>query len=279
MIIAKFFQNLFALLAVVAKRLWHNLGITVSALIGIVSVLSLVVCVPIFSHAISSSVLRQQLNDKVTTTHRRMFSLHMYFVDTGSTSVLNLAKVDTVSQFINTRVNQLMDLPVEKTVLDLESGALDLMPIVNKGYNDLSTPLANLHFLVLDTLPQYADIIQGQWPAPDTSNSGPIQIAVSKQLADQILLDVGEKYTLGNLEVEITGIWRARNPNDPIWFSNPEDAYLDMAWVPMETFRARISPVVEKPIYYSSWYVIINDGSLNFQKITPICHRANASNH
>ena len=100
MIIAKFFQNLFALLAVVAKRLWHNLGITVSALIGIVSVLSLVVCVPIFSHAISSDVLRQQLNDKVATTHRRMFSLHMYFVDTGATNLLDLNKVDAVTQFI-----------------------------------------------------------------------------------------------------------------------------------------------------------------------------------
>jgi len=61
------------------QALWHNLGITVSALIGIISVLSLVVCVPVFSHAISGDVLRQQLNDKVNTTHRRMFSLPHVF--------------------------------------------------------------------------------------------------------------------------------------------------------------------------------------------------------
>ena len=159
-----------------------------------------------------------------------------------------------------------MGLPIERTVVDLESGPLDLMPIVNKGYNDLATPLATLHFLVLDTLPQYADIIDGQWPAPDTSNTGPIKVAVSEQLANQILLNVGETYTLGNLEVQITGIWRVRNPNDPIWFSNPNDSYLNMVWVPIETFRARVSPALVKPIYYFSWYVIINDGSLNFQK-------------
>jgi len=57
----------------------------------------------------------------------------MYFVDTGTTSVLDLNKIDTVSQFINTRIKDLMGLPIERTVLELQSGILDMMPIVNKG--------------------------------------------------------------------------------------------------------------------------------------------------
>jgi len=76
-----------------------------------------------------------------------------------------------------------------------------------------------------------------------------------------MLLNVGENYTLGNVEIEITGIWHVRNPNDPIWFNNPDDSYANMVWTPIETFRARVAPVLAKPIYFSSWYVIINDAA------------------
>jgi putative ABC transport system permease protein len=265
MIIAKFFQNLSSLLSLVIKRLWHNLGLSASALIGIISVLSLVVCVPVFSHAISADVLRQQLNEKVQTTHRRMFSLHSYFVDTGSVSVLSPDKIDAVTSFINIRMLQLLELPVERNVVEIQSGALDLVPVLDKGYDDPETPLASLRFLVLDTLPQYSDLVDGSWPETDTSGSGPIQVVVSQTLADQILLSVGETYHLGNVEIEITGMWQERNPEDPIWFNDPTSAYQDKVWVPYETFKSRLSGTLEKPIYYASWYTIVNESSLKFQ--------------
>ena len=266
MSVAKFFNNLGSLLAVVTKRLWHNIGISISALIGIVSVLSLVVCVPIFSHAVSSEVLINQLNEKVASTHRRLFSLHMYFVDTSPVPVLDINKVDTVTNFINTRINELLNLPIEQNINELQTGILYLMPVADKGYDSLDTPLASLRFLVLDTLPQYADIVEGQWPQPQISGSDPIQVAVPQTLAEQILLNVGEKYKLGDVDIVISGLWKERNPDDPIWFNNPSTSYQEMAWVPSETFRKRLSPILEKPIYYSSWYVIVNESSLNFQR-------------
>ena len=53
-----------SLVVLVFKRLFHNFGISVSAVVGVVAVLSIVVAVPIFSYSISSEVLQLQLVEK-----------------------------------------------------------------------------------------------------------------------------------------------------------------------------------------------------------------------
>src|SRR3990170_5776119 len=77
--------SLSSLIVVVFKRLRHNLGLGISAILGVVAVLSIVVGVPIFSYSISSDVLQEQLIDKAVTTRRRLFSLHMYFINRSTT--------------------------------------------------------------------------------------------------------------------------------------------------------------------------------------------------
>ena len=66
-----------SMVVVVVKRLRHNLGLSISAVLGIVAVLGIIVCVPVFSHAVSSEILRNQLSEKATSLHRGLFSLHL----------------------------------------------------------------------------------------------------------------------------------------------------------------------------------------------------------
>jgi hypothetical protein len=72
---------------VVFKRLRHNLGLSVSAILGVVAVLSIVVGVPIFSYSISSEVLQLQVGRK---SHQHsagvLFSLHMYYINQAQNS-------------------------------------------------------------------------------------------------------------------------------------------------------------------------------------------------
>ena len=71
-----FFPNLVAVFSIIAKRLRHHAGLSASTLVGITSVLSLVICVPIFSNAILSQILKQTLIEKAQENHRSLFSLH-----------------------------------------------------------------------------------------------------------------------------------------------------------------------------------------------------------
>src|SRR5512145_1972048 len=95
-----FVTDFFAMLGIVFKRLWHNLGLTLSTLLGVVAVLALVVCVPVFSYAVSGQVLEEELLSKSSGANRRLFSFHLYHLNATAKSVLNLDNVNDLAEYI-----------------------------------------------------------------------------------------------------------------------------------------------------------------------------------
>jgi putative ABC transport system permease protein len=259
-------NNLNALFGLTFKRLWHNLGLSVSTLIGIMAVIAIVVCVPLFSHAVSSEVLRQQLEEKVANTHRSLFSLHYYFLDSNPTSTMDVQKSRFISDYLTRRFKELMGLKVGNLILEIESGAVKLSPMEGSGYANPNEPILNARFLLLDMMPKYAEVVEGEWPEPDDNPEGPLKVAVSEKLADEAFLNVGDRLKSGNTEVEITGIWRAKDPTDPNWINNPDVSYTENLWVPAETYEKRVSNVIPNALYSVAWYVIVDENSLQFQR-------------
>lgn len=258
-------QNLLSLSKVVFKRLLHNLGISISALVGIVAVLAMVVCVPIFSNAVSSYLLKNQLEEKVAKTHRRLFSLHYYFMVGKNVKGLTLDTIDIVSEYIRDHSWRILGLPVEQIVVDIQSGAVRMTSPNSQSVTD-TLGLKPLKFAVRENLPIFARLIEGQWPAPSTNLKEPIPVAVLVGLADEMYLNVGDRLAFGPYQVEIAGIWQENNPEDPIWFKNPSTEYSNLLWVPLETFRTRIQPVLDQPFFYISWYVIYSESQLRYQR-------------
>ena len=73
-----------SVLRVAVKRLWHNLGLTISTLVGMLCVLTIVVCVPIFSNTVSGEVLRQELSERAVETKRPLFCVHIHTLQVES---------------------------------------------------------------------------------------------------------------------------------------------------------------------------------------------------
>src|SRR5262245_39686370 len=94
-------ENVLAIAGVVAKRLRHHLGLSFSTLVGIISVMSLVICVPVFTNAVLSQVIKQTLIDKSVNNHRSLFSLHVYYRDTDTNSALTAQGADAVTGWID----------------------------------------------------------------------------------------------------------------------------------------------------------------------------------
>src|SRR5512137_349728 len=116
--------NLFSMLGLVLKRLRHNLGLTASALIGVIAILTVAACVPIFSHAVSSEVLRQQLLEKKGTTNRQLFAVRLTYAEKSPTSRLDIEKSQAVAQYLKEQFPQILSLPVEQVVMDIKTGGL-----------------------------------------------------------------------------------------------------------------------------------------------------------
>jgi putative ABC transport system permease protein len=259
--------NLFSLSKVVFKRLRHNLGIAFSALIGIVAVLAIVVCVPVFSHAVSSDVLRQQLNEKLVSTHRYLFSIHIYYLDSRSASVLSVEKTDQLTNIIRQDITKYLGVKPSQVITEIQSGAINMASAAGGGYNDPGISWKTFRFLYNEKLPEIAEIVDGEWPAPDTSSVGPIKVAVSEVLADDAFMNLGDRYMIGNdMEIEVVGIWRSINPKDSSWFDPPDVGYADKLWIPKETYQARVGDAIRQSVFFASWYVVVDEESLNYQR-------------
>ena len=260
-----FAANFSAMLAVVLKRLRHNLGLSISAALGVVAVMGIVVCVPIFSHAVSSKVLSEQLITKALSTRRSLFSMHMYYIDKRSVSPISVEQAEALTRFIETNIPRQVGLPVKHVLMEVQSGAVGWRPVKTQAnIPESDEAWINMGLGASEMVPENAEIIEGSWPV--VSASGPVQVAVYETTADELFLNVGDTFSFGSFVIEISGVWRAKDTQSSIWFELPRTAYGNKFWVPLETYRTRTGALVERPIFYLSWYVVMDEKNLQFNR-------------
>jgi hypothetical protein len=194
-----------SMLVVVLKRMRHNLGITISAIIGILAVLALMVCIPLFSNAVSSEVLRQQLEEKASISHRRLFSMHMYFLDNQSSAPVTIEITKKISEAIKENAIRLMGLKVEQIITEIQSGSINWNPEKTQYNLDPAEVWFSMNFFSLPELPEHGSIEDGRWPEVTSSPDQPIQVAISDVAADNLFLNVGDIYTSHDQKIEIVG--------------------------------------------------------------------------
>ncbi len=255
-----------SMLRMVLKRLRHNLGLTVSALVGVMAVLGMVICVPIFSHTVSGEILRQQLEEKALSTNRFLFSMHMYYVDKRSASRLNLEEIRTVTQMIRSQTQAQMGLPVDQMIIRVQTAAVALRPQRPMGDVGPDEAWISMSFISQENVPELATLVEGEWPKEASPGSGPIQVAVLQETADQSFLNVGDRFSVGDQEVEIAGIWQAKDPLDKRWFDLPTTAFSSAMWVPTGTYFNRLGTLLERPVFYISWYFSFDDARVQFTR-------------
>ncbi len=268
--IGDWFSSLISMIVVVVKRLRHNIGISISAVLGIVSVMAIVVCVPIFSHAVSSKVLREQLTEKAASTSRGMFSLHMYYIDKRSATPLTVDIAKEIANYIQDTIPRTMGLKVNNIHLEMQTGSIGWYPV--KVQADLKKDQAwlNMGIFMLSDVQTNGEIVDGAWP--QATSSGPVQVAVFEDTADKNFVNVGDIYQNNGFQIEVTGIWRPKNGDASNWFENPKTAYVDKFWVPEGTYSGRLGQLFSRPVFYVSWYTVVDESNLRFDLASEYAH-------
>ena len=255
-----------AIATLVAKRLRHHLGLSISTLVGIVSVLSLIICVPVFTNAVMSQVLKQTLIDKSVSNHHSLFSLYIVYQDNSTNTFLTPQGADSVTSWINQQLTQQMGLKVANIFARIHTEAIAFKPV---KYQSSKPPFFSIDIYIVNTnlVPAKTRLVEGAWPTTAeaaATATGPVPVAVEESYADDNFLNVGDVLQADNLTIEIVGIFRAIDPNDSSWFYPPETTFKSLAWVPKEYFTTRLSGILKDPVNYASWYAIVDDNSLRF---------------
>jgi len=255
----------FSYLTLVFKRLAHHAGLSASSALGILSILSLVICVPVFANGILSQVLQEQLAEKAARNQRAMFSLHVYYPDNKAYTELTLDSTNQITSYIQRYLENLMGLQVSEVVMDVSSSQYGWSPQRVQSTQPAFSVLY-MSFFSSSVLGEKIKIVEGRMPEETLEGYAPIQVAVLEDSADENFLNVGDIYTSGSISIEIVGIFRPIDPNDLAWFYTPLTTFRSSLWVPLSFFQRVPHPFLERPFHYTSWYAIVDDYSLRFSQ-------------
>ncbi len=249
---------------IVIKRLRFRAGLSLSTLLGILVVLSLVICVPVFTNGVLSEVLQTQLEEKAAKFQRSLFGLHVYYFDNPAYSQFTLEGSQKVSYFIQKTLEEKMGLRVKGVIQRLATRSMGWEPV---RYQSTRPPFNRIYLRIVgDNLaPDFTHLVEGSWPVVN-GGERTIQVAVHEDLADDQFINVGDVFQSGDVFIEVTGIFRAEEYPGFAWFNNPQVTYKDEVWTPLETFPKQLTGLLNTPVDLASWYAVVADESLRFDR-------------
>ena len=191
----------------------------------------------------------------------------MYYLDKGSATPLRVKNTEQFTSLIQQNIEQNLGLKTKKIDIELQSNNMGWVADVPKGPSKPTDAWMTMALQSSEVVRQNGEIIEGKWP--ELSETGPVQVAVMQKTADDYFLNVGDRFHYQSLEIEIAGIWEPKE--DPtthptLWFESPSSAYKDKLWVPLESYRSRIDKIMERSIFYLSWYVVVDDSGLRYDR-------------
>ena len=127
-------------------------------------------------------------------------------------------------------------------------------------------PWVNMRFATHEGLQNKAEIVEGTWPNETGGTEELIQVAVLESTANTYFINVGDRYKKGPVTINVVGIWRPTSLDASKWYTMPELAFANTFWVPSSVFTDVLSKYLERPIYYSYWYVTIDESDLKFDR-------------
>ncbi len=254
----------FAFLRLAIRRLTAHFGLTLAALSGLVAAATIAVSIPLYADASYSRVLQRSLDEKQGREARPPFAFMFRYVGAwhGALEWEDFGPLDT---YITRQVPGALGLPITLTVRHFRTEPLRLYPADEAIYADRRQPLAWFGIGFISDLGGHIDLLEGQMPGA-AGPEGPVEVLVSLVKAEELGLQTGEDYILFDpsttqtrVPVRISGIWKAKDEEDPFWFYDPA-GLSDVLLASEESYSGYIASNIKEEGYLGLWYIVA-DGS------------------
>ncbi|MGC9348054.1 MAG: FtsX-like permease family protein [Anaerolineae bacterium] len=271
----------FDIAAVVAKRLWGRLALTLLSLFGVVLAISLAVNISIFSDGVGQAILLEQLAEITAAAERPPFALQIYAFPSPSLPVSWDKAKELGGRFADIVASEL-DLPVARLLLRVESRKLELRAgLENTRYGAPDAMLETVRAVVRPDIGERMDIVAGEPLEGGTPTDDPavdISVWMHADLAEEIGVQVGDGFDLVvpntppdeegiRIPVRVAGIWRARDAHATLWFRPPGDSYgAEALFVRSSDYVTRIEPHSASGVGWVSWHIVLDERAVDAQR-------------
>jgi len=258
------------MLSVALKRLGHRPLLTLLSIVGVTLSVGLMAAIPLFAHAISFSVLDQELDALSARSGRPRFPVMIYAVPSKDYP-LTVREADRLTDKIADTFVDEVGLPLVSVRHQLESDVLAL------DTGDQVTPYGEpytvieeyMHLVVLPGVESHIEVVDGRTMEQGRPSGDVLDVWMYEDVADKMGIEVGEMFELSDrrdntaLSIRIAGLWRPTDPEDrAFWFSDPNATLRRGLLVNEDAYEALVEPVFGHKPGIVSWYLILDDRAL-----------------
>ena len=270
----KYFLRTSAIIVVATKRIFAQQWLALALLLGLISSIVLVMSIPLYADAVYYRLLREELTATgINATYSRPPFAYMFRYLGSTYGPQEWEDITQLDTYLTRQAASELGLPHKKTIRYFKTDNFRLFPTDQVAYADTTDPLEWVNLGFISGFEQAVNIIEGRFPAVSPSDSEEaIEVLVSRELADELGLQVGEQYMLfrriraqnGDSQryqtpVLISGVWEPADLSSDVWFYNPST--LETLFViPEESYHNRVSPAYPKDVNLGLWYMVM-DGS------------------
>ena len=271
----KFLSRIFAIFVIAARRLIAQRGLAIATAVGLIVSVSLVMSIPLYTDAVYYQILQDELGASDDSSLQRPPFAFMFRYVGSLNGAVDLEDTEQADTYLTGPAIETLGIPHEMTVRYFRTDNFRLFPTADLEYADIKDPLEWVSFATVSDVESYITLLEGAMPAPSGNDqTAPVDVLVTKQLADALGLQTGEQYVTFQssastdsaravqVPIRIAGIWQAIDPDDPYWFYR-QSVFETQLFVPEETFVNRLSPFIEDEVAQALWYLIMDGSAIN----------------
>jgi putative ABC transport system permease protein len=262
-------------IALAFKRLKSRAALTALLIFSIALTVGVLVCVPVFSNAVSMRLMQQELASRAQRFDRPAFALRAYAIPNGY--AMSIQDALDKREWITALVRQYINLPIRSTYVQIESRSYHLRPVKGDPRNRHDTDdLDMVHGLFVPNIGNHIKVVQGaaygERPASLAADTLPIWL--ESHYAKGLDLQVGDHYALGGTDfslvnripVQVAGLWEANDSRDIFWYKDASSDYDKTFLITRADFESVLSPRTTEKTAFAFWYFLLDESRLNLDQ-------------
>jgi putative ABC transport system permease protein len=268
------FNNLLRLLdhlELAVRRLASRPGLALVSLFGLILAIGLLTSAAFFAQAVDRVILRQELAELSETTGRIPFSMRVYTLPSARRPI-DIAGAEQVGQSIAGTLSSEIGLPIAHSGLQVHSpGMMLLARPDDTRYESDKSFLKTIHLAYVADVAGKLETVAGEPFGEEASSQPPdtLDVWMHASLAEEMGIQAGERYDVAvNLSqprqrIFVRGLWRALDPTDSYWFSDPDASLRDGLLIGRQSYIEMIEPLLPAKSGFVAWHIILDDSAIN----------------
>lgn len=267
------FARLPGLLHLIFQRRIYHIGLTLLALFGVVLAVGLVTSASFFSEAVDRAILLQELSAFTSVTGRPPFSTSVY-VFPSSRLPVPMDQAELLAVQVENIMTGQVGLPARQVGMIVSSGGMMLRPPENSELYGETNFLGNARIVYVQDVGEHLNIVDGLPLEGRSGASDALEIWVHERTAQDMNLQLGDRLgvsvTLSQapVPIHVAGIWKAKDPTEEFWFSDPDVTLKDAFLVRRDDYVRFIQPIIAAGSREASWYIVLDEAKV-IPKNTP----------